>query len=100
MKKRRKSPSRYPLILVALSPEQIARAKEVNGKRNRITHALLCGPYGQIFGTEKHCLKYFSVWADLFPKLLSEGIRTEAHEIANFKTTFDLVNKLIEANEF
>lgn len=100
MKKRRKSPSRYPLILVALSPEQIVRAKEVNGKRNRITHALLCGPFGQILGTEKHCRKYFSVWVDRFPQFFSEGIRTAAHEITNFRTTFDLANKLIEANEF
>ena len=100
MKKRKKSPSRYPLILVTLNPKQIARAKEVNGKRNQITHALLCGPYGQILGTEKRCLKYFSVWVDIFPKLFSQGIRTEAHEITNFEITFDLVNKLIEANEF
>ena len=31
------------LILVALTPEQIAKAKAVNGPRKRITHALLCG---------------------------------------------------------
>ena len=99
MKKRGKSTSRSPLILVTLNPEQIAKAKEVNGKRKRMTHALLCGPYGQIFGTEKHCLKYFSVWVDIFPKLFSKGVRTEVHEITNFKTTFDLVNKLIEADE-
>ena len=57
---------------------------EVNSKRNRISHALLCGPYVQIFGTEKHCLKYFSVWVDIFPKLFSRGVRTEAHEITHF----------------
>ena len=28
----------------------------------RITHALVCGPYGQMFGTERQCLKYFTAW--------------------------------------
>ena len=90
---------RFPLILVTLNPGQIAKAKEINGKPKRITHALLCGPYGQIFGTEKHCLKYFSVWVKIFPTLFSRGVTTDVYEIVNFKTTFDLVNKLIEAEE-
>ena len=29
--------ARYPLILVTLSPEQSAKAKEINGKRKQIT---------------------------------------------------------------
>ncbi len=31
-------------------------------RRKRITHALICGPYGQVFGTEKECLQYFTAW--------------------------------------
>ncbi len=90
---------RVPLILVTLNQEQITKAKEINGKRKRITHALLCGPYGQIFGTEKQCLKYYTVWKEIFPALFSEARRTDVYEIANFETTFDLVNKLIEADD-
>ena len=101
-----------PLILVALTPEQIAKAKEVNGKQKRITHALLCGPYGQLFGTEKQCRKYFNVWNPayrlevspgkfraIFPRVFSKAIETSHHEIVDFASTFDLVNILIEAEE-
>ena len=88
-----------PLILVTLNPEQISKAKEVNGKRKRITHALLCGPYGQIFGTEKQCLKYYTVWKEIFPALFSEAKRADVYEIVDFETTFDLVNKLIDADD-
>lgn len=91
--------SRVPLTLVTLSPAQIAKAKEVNGTRKQITHALICGPYGQIFGTEKQCLKYFLVWVDIFPELFSKKVRTDIYEIADFKTTSRLVYKLIEAQE-
>ena len=47
---------KHNLTLVILTPEQIARAKEANGSRKRITHALVCGPYGRMFGTERQCL--------------------------------------------
>ena len=52
----------HDLILVKLSPDQIAAAKEANGRRRRITHALLCGPYGQRFDTERQCRRYFEAW--------------------------------------
>lgn len=48
---------KHDLTLVTLSPEQIAKAKETNGARKKITHALICGPHGQMFGTEAQCLK-------------------------------------------
>ena len=96
--------ARSPLILVILSPEQIAKAKEINGRRKRITHALLCGPHGQIFGTEKQCLKYWSAWnpenrTPIFPKLFDKAVNTSRYEISDFESTFDLVNKLIAAEE-
>ena len=53
---------KHNLTLVILTPEQSAQAKEANGSRKRITHALVCGPHGQMFGTEKQCLKYFTAW--------------------------------------
>ena len=103
---------KHNLTLVKLTPEQIARAKDVNGRRKRITHALVCGPYGQIFGTEKHCLKYFTVWdpahrtevspgksRSMFPELFDKAVRTDRYEITDYETTWDLVGKLIETSE-
>ena len=99
---------KHNLTLVALSPDQIAEAKETNGTRKQITHALVCGPHGQIFGTEQQCRKYFAVWDPaykievrpgkfqaIFPKLFNKAVETEQFEITNFETTFDLVNILI-----
>ena len=102
---------KHTLTLVILTPEQIARAKEANGRRKRITHALVCGPYGQMFGTERQCLKYFTVWgpdhrieiapgqfqapfADLFDK----AVKTTAYAISDYRTTPDLVTRLMEAS--
>ena len=102
----------YNLTFVALTPEQILKAKEVNGSRKRITHALICGPYGQMFGTEKQCLKYFTVWDPeylievapgrfeaIFPGLFDKAVRTTQFEITDYKATWDLVGKLIEVTE-
>ena len=96
------------MVLVTLNPEQIAKAKSANGKRRQITHALICGPYGQMFGTRKQCLKYFSVWdpayrievspgrhVAMFSKLFDKAVKTEQYEIVDFESTFNLVNKLI-----
>ena len=104
--------ARYPLILVSLSPEQIVKAKEINGKRKQITHALLCGPYGQMFGTEKQCLKYWSVWRPeyrieispdqykaMFSNLFDKSVITNNYEISDFESTFNLVNKLIAVED-
>ena len=102
---------KHNLTLVILNTEQIARAREANGRRKRITHALVCGPYGQMFGTEKECLKYFTVWdpdhrievapgqfrapfADLFDK----AVRTTAYAITDYRTTPGLAARLMEAS--
>ena len=102
---------KYNLTLVILPPEQVARAREANGSRKRITHALVCGPYGQMFGTERQCLKYFTVWdpdhrievapghfrapyADLFDK----AVKTTAYAFSDYRTTPDLATRLMEAS--
>lgn len=94
---------RCPLILVALDADQIRHAKRVNGQRKRITHALLCGPYGQIFGTEKQCRKYFWAWdpskGNVFPHLFNRTREARGYEITDYRTTFNLVNKLIAAED-
>lgn len=70
---------------------------------NRITHALLCGPYGQIFGTEKQCRKYFWAWdpnkGNVFPHLFSRAREARRCEITDYRTTFNLVNKLIAVED-
>ena len=103
---------KHNLTLVTLTPDQIWRAKEANGKRKQITHALICGPHGQLFGTEQQCLKYFSVWdpgyrmevapgkyESMFAILFDKAVRTDTYEIADYKSTWGLVEKLIEASE-
>ena len=94
---------RRHLVLVRLIPEQIEKAKAANGPRKQITHALVCGPYGSIFGTERQCLKYFDAWnpagGAVFPDLFDRGVKVNAHEIRDFETTFNLVNRLTEAQD-
>ena len=92
------------LTLVTLSPEQIAKAKEANGARKKITHALICEPHGQIFGTEAQCLKYWEAWNPrrkpaIFPDIFRRAVKTSDYAISNFETTFDLVNILMEIQD-
>ena len=75
-------PQRHDLVLVTLTAEQAAMAKEANGKRRRITHALLCGPYGRMFGTENQCWKYYATWREIFPELFEQAY--EAGVVDNF----------------
>lgn len=90
---------KHEITLVVLTNEQIEKAKEINGSRKQITHGLICGPHGQIFGTEKHCRKYFSVWVDIFPCLFSRGTETDNYPVSSFESTFDLVNILIKLHD-
>ena len=78
---------------------QIEQAKGANGQRKQITHALLCSPHGQIFGTEKQCRRYYAVWKTIFPKLFPSHFETKNWEIARYESTFGLVERLIEAEE-
>jgi hypothetical protein len=87
------------LILIALSEEQISKAKAVNGQRKKITHALLCGSYGQMFGTEKQCSKYYNVWKDIFKDLFAESKTVQVCDVIHYESTFDLVNILISASD-
>ena len=87
------------LVLVLLSDQQIEAAKEKNGQKKRITHALICGSYGKIFGTEKHCRKYFSAWSKIFTNLFKKPLETNDYKIESFQSTFDLVNILIKSND-
>lgn len=87
------------LVLVTLTEEQIVKAKEVNGSKNKITHALLCGSLGQMFGTEKQCNKYYSAWNSIYPLVFEHGVETDDYEIIDYKSTFNLVNIIIERND-
>lgn len=88
------------LILAKLSDEQVAKAKNKNGERKKITHVLLCGDYGQRFGTEKQCLKYYNAWKDIFKELFESSSKSESIDtIPNYETTFDLVNILMKEHD-
>lgn len=89
-----------PLVLVKLNREQIASARQANEKPKGITHALICGRYGQMFGTEKQCLKYYKLWSDQFASRFSMWIRSRSYSIEDFRSTFNLRERLIEARVF
>ena len=84
------------LILAKLSEEQVTRAREANGKRKKITHVLMCGKYGNIFNTEKHCRKYFNAWRDIFKGLFDETVELKKIDlIDDYHSAFDIVSFLI-----
>jgi len=87
------------VFLVELEDEQIRKAKEANGPRKQITHAVVCGEYGQVFGSEKQCRKYYSAWSEIFPKLFDGGKEVKGREPGGYESTFDLVNILIAAHD-
>jgi hypothetical protein len=87
------------LVLVKLNGEQIALAKQANGARRKITHALLCGSYGQMFGTEKQCAKYYDAWKDIFRHLFHQAFKTEMHPVRCYESTYNLVMSLIEEDD-
>lgn len=90
---------KHTLRLVRLSDAQIAEAKATNGARKQISHALLCGPFGQIVGTEKQTRKYFDVWKSIFPAIFENHEDTDDFEISKYESTFNLVNILIAEND-
>ncbi len=89
---------RQTLVLVALTPEQAAKARAANGSRRRITHALICGPFGQMFGTERHCRKRFEAWRPqrgaIFPVLFGRGRETNRYRLKSYEETWNLATKL------
>lgn len=89
-------PTPNDLVLVKLSDVQMALAKQANPHRRKITHALLCGTYGQMLGTEKQCRKYYSAWKDIFRRLFDKVYETEMHPIQRYESTLNLVMLLIQ----
>lgn len=84
------------LILVKLDGKQITRAKEINGSRKKITHVVICGQHGQIFGTETFCRKYYSAWSRVFSDIFLLSYESDDYEVVDFISTFNLVNILID----
>ena len=106
-----KAGMKHNLTLVILTREQIARAREANGSRKRITHALVCGPYGQMFGTERQCRKYFTAWDPdhrievapgqfqaPFAELFDQAVTTTAYTFSDYRATRDLPRRLMVAS--
>jgi hypothetical protein len=92
-------PTPNDLVLVKLSDVQMALAKQANPHRRKITHALLCGTYGQMLGTEKQCRKYYSAWKDIFRHLFDKVYETEMHPIQRYESTLNLVMLLIQEDD-
>lgn len=90
---------KHDLILVSLNRKQIEAAQRANGTRGKITHALLCGPYGQMFGTEEFCRKYYSVWVENFPLLFGKRKKVKRARISDYEHTPELVTDLFEAQD-
>lgn len=91
--------ARYTLCLASLNPAQIIAAKSALGQRRRITHVLLCGPYGKIFGTEAQCRKYFTPWSTLFPEIFEKAIESTSYELEDYNETRDLVLHLLHESD-
>lgn len=87
------------VLLVELDDEQIRKAKEANGTPKQITHAVVCGEYGQIYGSEKQTRKYYATWSEIFPKLFDGGKEVNGYEPVCYESTSDLVNILITAHD-
>jgi len=85
------------LILAPLTGEQIAIAKSTLGARRQITHVLVCGSFGKMFGTEKQCRKYFAPWSTDFPTLFDQVIEANGVELTDYEETDGLVMRLIDA---
>jgi hypothetical protein len=83
------------LILISLNDEQISKSKEENGKRKQITHALVCGKYGVMFGTEKQCRKYYSVWKEIFKHIFERCHETDKYNLNTYRCSGNVVMQLI-----
>lgn len=84
------------LVLILLNEEQISRAKQKNGKRKKITHALVAGSYGIMFGTEQQCRKYYLAWRNIFKHLFFVSYETNLYPLNSFIGSDDLEMNLIE----
>ncbi len=86
------------IYLVTLNSEQIAKAKEVNGQRYRITHAIVCGRYGQTFGPEKQCRKYYEAWSYIYPNLFDGAEEILSYDFKNYDCS-DLTGILMKHDD-
>ena len=88
------------LILVRLTDEQAEAARNAIGHRKRITHALVCGYHGNIFGTERSCRKYYDAWRTIFSDIFLDGAReTETYKLEEYVSRFNMVTALIEEQD-
>ncbi len=87
------------LILVFLNDDQRIKAKEANGKRKQISHALVVGGYGVMYGTEKQCRKYYSVWKDIFNNLFDKCYETSEFSLEIYISSGNVVMDLIAESD-
>ena len=87
------------LVMVTLNEQQIIQAKEENGKRKQITHALVVGSHGVMFGTEKQCRKYYSTWSDIFSHLFHKCYESTDWQLRCFVDSGNVVMSLIAESD-
>jgi len=87
------------LILVKLDNDQILKFQAANDTKMKITHALLCGSFGQIFNSEKHCRQRYESWSKMFSGIFSEISESGSHEINDYTKTHNLVIKLFSKRD-
>ena len=88
------------LVLVKLNEEQRRWARDARptSKKN-ITHAVLCGPYGQLFGTEIQCRDKFDLWRIVFKRLFRRAYESDNCVLTDYTSTADLVAILIDEDD-
>lgn len=87
------------LVLVKLSDEQVALAKQANPYRRRTTYTLLCGAHEQMLGTQNQYRKYYGTWKDIFRRLFDKVYRTLMYPIQRYESTVNLVTLLIKEDD-
>ena len=90
---------RHDLVVVKLNKNQIGKAKKAHAKHEKITHVLLCGPYGQLFGTEDFCTKRAITWLEVFPYIFKKRKKISRAKLSNYESTWDLVGTLITVQD-
>jgi len=87
------------IFFVSLTEDQIKKAKAVHGQQFHITHAVVCGKYGQWFGTKKQCEKYYSAWEHIYREsLFDDSAEISTYEFKRYDSD-DLTGILMKADD-
>ena len=88
-RQRRADPS---LILLALSPKQRKRAHKANpGLGSVPAYVVLCGQYGQLFGSASQCRSLYEWWRNQYlDALFASAFESKSFPVDDYRSTPDL----------